>query len=299
MENTGILMVHCDHVGSNQLQQIRIALRGRATVLMGKNTQIRRVLRNVSEDYPDLIKLLPHVIGNVGLIFTNDDIKQIRDVITGFKVPAAAKPGNVAPVDVYVPPGPTGLDPGQTSFFQALGIATKIARGSIEIINRVHLIKEGDKVGSSEVALLSKLGIKPFTYGLIPTQIYDTGSVYSPKVLDLTEADMLSKFFRGVSYVAAMSLALGVPTVASVPHSLSNAFKKLVSVALATDYTFEQAQIFKEMLENPDAFAAPADNDEKEVVADAEPEEEDDDESESDVGGGGLFGDDSDDSDSD
>ena len=31
----------------------------------------------------------------------------------------------------------------------------------------VHLIKQGEKVGGSEATLLSKLGIKPFSYGLV------------------------------------------------------------------------------------------------------------------------------------
>ena len=49
---------------------------------------------------------------------------------------------------------------------QALGIATKINKGTIEIVSDVHLIKTGDKVGASQATLLSKLGIKPFKYGL-------------------------------------------------------------------------------------------------------------------------------------
>jgi large subunit ribosomal protein LP0 len=81
------------------------------------------------------------------------------------QVPAGAKAGTLAPTDVFVPPGPTGLDPGQTGFFQALNIATKIVKGSIEIVAQVHLIKKGDKITSSAVALLSKLDIKPFFYG--------------------------------------------------------------------------------------------------------------------------------------
>jgi large subunit ribosomal protein LP0 len=38
------------------------------------------------------------------------------------------------------------MGPEKTSFFQALGVATKIARGTIEIISNVELIKAGTKV---------------------------------------------------------------------------------------------------------------------------------------------------------
>lgn len=54
---------------------------------------------------------------------------------------------------------------------QALGIATKINKGTIEIVNDVHLIKPGDKVGASQATLLAKLGIKPFKYGLAFVQV--------------------------------------------------------------------------------------------------------------------------------
>ena len=40
----------------------------------------------------------------------------------------------MAPVDVFVPAGNTGLGPEKTSFFQALSITTKISRGTIEIL---------------------------------------------------------------------------------------------------------------------------------------------------------------------
>ncbi len=50
---------------------------------------------------------------------------------------------------------------------QALNIPTKINKGCVEIVNDVHLIKQSEKVGASEATLLAKLGIKPFSYGLV------------------------------------------------------------------------------------------------------------------------------------
>jgi large subunit ribosomal protein LP0 len=132
-----------------------------------------------------------------------------------------------------------------------------------------------------QVALLSKLNIRPFAYGLVVRQIYEDGSTYSPAVLDLTEQDMISKFAAGVSRVAALSLQLGYPTLASLPHSLSRAFKNLLAVSLATDYTFEQSKKFKEYLANPSAFAAPAAAADAGAAEEAAPEEEEEEEEES------------------
>merc|ERR1712054_157428 len=143
---------------------------------------IRRVIRNEYEQYECL---LPQLEGNVGLIFTNSDLVELRDVIVNNKVGAPAKAGAIAPCDVVVPAGDTGLEPTQTAFLQALNIASRINRGQITILNDVKLFSTGDKVGASQATLLQKLKIRPFSYGLILKSIYDEGSIYSPEVLDI------------------------------------------------------------------------------------------------------------------
>jgi len=248
-----VLICTVDNVGSHQMQKVRISLRGKAVLLMGKNTICRKAIREHQEENPALEALLPYVKGNIGFVFTDYDLNQVRRTILDNKVPASAKQGSIAPVDVVVPPGPTGLDPGQTAFFQALNISTKIARGSIEIINEVLLIKAGDKVTSSHVALLSKLNINPFFYGIKVTHVYEGGSVYESSVLDLTKEDLYAKFFSGVRKIAALSLAIGYPTTASLPHILSGAFRKLLYISAASGYEFKEAKAFLSA-----AAAAPA-----------------------------------------
>ncbi|WP_323677951.1 hypothetical protein, partial [Halorubellus sp. PRR65] len=88
-----------------------------------------------------------------------------------------------------------------------------------EILNEVHLIHEGEKVGASESALLNMLGITPFSYGLVVLQVYDNGTLYSPEVLDMTTEELRKRFMAGVRNVAAVSIAAKYPTAASVPHS--------------------------------------------------------------------------------
>eukprot|EP01006_Ploeotia_vitrea_P031150 TRINITY_DN63446_c0_g4_i1.p2 TRINITY_DN63446_c0_g4~~TRINITY_DN63446_c0_g4_i1.p2 ORF type:complete len:311 (+),score=195.67 TRINITY_DN63446_c0_g4_i1:176-1108(+) len=282
-EYKNILILGIDNVGSSQMQKVRIALRGRAVMLMGKNTLIRRVIREQSSKNPKLERLLPYVRGNMGFVFTNDNLTEVRKVILENKVPAAAKSGSFAPMDVFVPPGPTGLDPGQTSFFQVLNIATKIVRGSIEIISQVHLIREGEKVTPSHVSLLAKLNIKPFFYGFKVTDVYEDGFVYSASVLDLTEDDLLAKFFNGVNTIAAIGLKIGWPSLATIPHSFANALKNLIALSVMTDYTFEESKQVKEFLENPDAFVSnePAKED---APAEAAKEESEEEESDADMG---------------
>jgi len=284
-------IVGADNVSSNQMQQIRISLRDRAVVLMGKNTMMRRAITGHLENNPNLEKLLPHIRGNVGMVLTNEDLMEIRDMILANKVAAPARANAIAPNDVIVPAQNTGLGPEKTSFFQALSIPTKISRGTIEIVNNVHLLKPGDKVGASDATLLNMLKISPFTYGLEVNHVYDNGTTFSPAVLDITDDDLLAKFQSGLSNVAAVSLEIGYPTVASAPHSIINGFKNLLAIAAETEINFAEAEQVKAYLADPTAFAsaAPAATEETpaaEQAAEAEPEEEE--ESDDDMGFG-LF----------
>jgi len=287
---TTIFIVNVDNVGSHQMHQIRVSLRGKGIVLMGKNTMVRRALRSILTDYPQFERLLPYVRGNIGFVFTHEDLKEIREIIVANKVAAPARAGAYAPMDVSVPAGNTGMEPGKTSFFQALGIPTKIARGTIEIVSDVKVVVAGTRVGPSEATLLNMLNISPFTYGMTVVQIYDAGNTFSPDVLDVDEKDLIDRFLSGVKAIAAISLALHYPTVVSVVHSLVNAYKNLISVAISTDYSFEGADKVKEYLANPEAFAvaaAPAAAEDAPAAAEA-PEPEKEDESDEDMGFG-LF----------
>jgi len=251
-------IVGADNVGSKQMQEIRIALRGKAVVLMGKNTMMRKAIRGHLEVNPDLERLLPFIKMNVGFVFTKEDLIDVRDMLLANKVKAPAKAGALAPLDVIVPSQNTGMGPEKTSFFQALSIPTKITKGTIEIINDVELIKAGDKVGMSEATLLNMLKISPFTYGLVVQKVYDSGSVFDPEILDITDDDLKAKFMAGVANVAAVSLAISYPTIASVPHSVVNGMKNLLAVAAVTDISFKEAETLKEFLADPSKFAAAA-----------------------------------------
>jgi len=251
-----ILIVGADNVGSNHMQAIRRSLRGKAEILMGKNTMIRKAIKGQLEKNHGLESILSWVKGNVGFVFTSADLKEVRDSIANNKLCAPARVGSISPCDVFLPAGNTSLDPSQTNFMQALNIATRINKGTIEIINQVHLIKKGEKVGSSEATLLQKLDIKPFFYGLLPLKVYKEGSVFDPSVLDISDEDVLHKFSFGIRQLAALSLQINVPTIAAVPHYFASAYKNILAISIATDYTFERAEKIKTLLNDPEAMAA-------------------------------------------
>jgi large subunit ribosomal protein LP0 len=307
LEYNKAFVVTVDNVGSSHMQSIRKSLRGSGVLLMGKNTLMRKAMREYAKENPKIDQLISRVYGNVGIVFIKGDLSEVKQKLVTNVIGAYAKVGSISPVDVLVPKGDTGMDPSKTAFFQALSIQTKINKGKIEILNDIPLIKTGDKVGSSQAALLQMLNIKPFKYGCTIQVVYDNGLVFSPSVLDTTDAEIIAKFQAGVQRIASVSLATGNPTVASLPHSIANAYQKLAAISLATSYTFKQIEGLKKLLDDPEALkkaqaaaAAPAATSGGGAAVTAAPaaaakedKKDDDDVLDEDGGGmGGLFGDD-------
>jgi len=262
------LIVDVDHVGSKQMQSIRISLRGKAQLLMGKNTMITTALRKEVErlgaeegnddKIAELQALIAAVSGNMGFIFcqTPDALEATRKSLLDFVVPAAAKAGVVAPKDVWIPMGPSGLEPSQTSFFQALNIPTKIVKGAIDITADFKICTKNERVSLSAQALLTKLNLKPFEYGMTIRQVYQDGSVFDAAVLDITDDVLVGKFMNGVANVAAFGREVGIPTACGLPHMMCNAFKNIVATVAEIDFTFKEVQEIKDILSDPEKLAA-------------------------------------------
>jgi len=253
------LIVSIDHVASKQMQNIRMDLRGKAVVLMGKNTMIRKALALGHEQHPDagLDGLKAVMKGNLGFIFaTNCELDDIRETLGKFTLEAAAKAGQVSMVNVDIPSGPTGMDPSQTSFFQTLNIATKIVKGQIELISNFQILKDGEKVTASAAQLLTKLSIRPFNYKMEVDMVFQNGSVFPAAVLDIKEDVLISKFLAGINNMAAFSRELGIPTEASLPHAFGNAFRNVAALIADVSFTFKEVEDVKKFLDDPTAFAA-------------------------------------------
>lgn len=303
------LLVDVDNVSSQQLNKIRHKLRPLgAKMLMGKNTLMKSALNykmsepeETQEDYAErkdswkkcdeldaIVKLLK---GNTGIIFSNGDLSDIKKILDDEAREAPAKVGAIAPDDVWIRAGSTGLDPKQTSFFQTLSIQTKIVKTQIEIVADKKVITAGTKIEATQAALLDKLKIRPFSYKMHVRKVYDDGQVFGPEILDITTADILKRFQTSISNMASISLASGYVTKPAIPHIIMNSFKNLAAVTFDSDYSFKQADKMKEAAKNA-VRVAPAGAPTAAPAQAAAKVEEKPKEEEADVDMGGLFGDD-------
>merc|ERR1740139_241475 len=220
---------------------------------------IRKALQLGHEAHPDvgMDVLRSNIRGNIGFMFAQScTLDDIRDVLKKHRKESPAKAGQVSMVDLNLASGPTGMDPSQTAFFQALNIGTKIVKGQIELVSEFPILKNGGKVSASAAVLLQKLSIKPFEYGVEVRQVYQDASVFDAAVLDIGNDVLIQKFLAGIANMAAFSREIGIPTEAGLPHAFGNAFRNIASLVADIDFTFKEVEPVKQFLENPEAFAA-------------------------------------------
>lgn len=146
---------------------------------------------------PHLKLIRDQLVLNTGMIFTNGDLADIKTILDGQVREAPAKIGILAPADVTIPAGGTGMDPKQTSFFQSLNIATKIVKGQVEIINPVKIITADEKITPGQAALLDKLKIRPFEYKMHIKCVLDNNKIFPAAVLSITSETILASFGVG------------------------------------------------------------------------------------------------------
>lgn len=181
---------------------------------------------------PELNLLTPKLKDKVALIFSDASIYELKSLIESNKIPTEARVGALSPVDFAVPAGPTGLDPSQINFFHALNISTKIVKGQIEITKDFKVCTVGKKVKASEAALLKKLNLRPFEYGMKLIDVYDNGCILPQSVFSINPASLLTRFQTGIKNLAGLSLEAGYPIEATVPLIIANSFKNIAALSL-------------------------------------------------------------------
>ena len=168
-------------IPSRQLQAMRRELHGSADVRMSRNTLTVRALEAVDEGVEQLTE---YVAGQVALIGTNDNPFGLYQQLEASKTPAPINAGEVAPNDVVIPEGDTGVDPGPfVGDLQAVGAAARIQDGSIKVTEDSQVLEAGEVVDDDLANVLAELGIEPKEVGLDLKGVYSDGVLFEPDEL--------------------------------------------------------------------------------------------------------------------
>lgn len=232
-----IILVDIEKISSNQFKKCRKALGKNSILILGKNKIVKKVLKNNVKKNPELGELLPYLKGNIGFIFTKISPIEIKKILIENQEPASAKAGQIAPDDVIIPAGLTGITPDGTSLFQALNIQTKIAKGLIEIQNSVKIITKGEVIGNSEVILLQKLNITPFSHKLDIKLIFENKCCIKPEILDISMVEIEQHLNQTRENLEILESTFCYPTSIKIENQMKIIEISLLYLSSALGYT--------------------------------------------------------------
>jgi large subunit ribosomal protein L10 len=206
-------------IPSRQLQDMRRGLHGQAEVRVSRNTLVERALDEVGEGYEQLTDL---VSGQVALIGTNDNPFGLYKELEASKTPAPINAGEVAPNDIVIPEGDTGIDPGPfVGELQTVGAAARIMDGSIKVTEDSTVLESGEEVSADLANVLSELGIEPKEVGLDLRGVYSEGVLFDPEELAIDVEEYRADVEAGAAAARNLSINAVYPTATTAGSLLA------------------------------------------------------------------------------
>jgi len=232
-----IAVADLQKVRSSQIQEIRKKLRGKADLIVAKNTILRKAAEKAASSRENVDRFAQSLTGSKVLIFTQMNPFELIIFLNKNKVRVPAKGGDIATSDIMVPAGNTGLQPGPViSEFNEAKVQTRIEGGSIFVAKDTVVVRKDEVIPVKIASLLSKLGMKPTEAGLSLSYAYDNGSVLGPNDLVFD----LDKMRADIS--SAARLAFGVAVEANImlpetaPMIISKAYRQAVAVSVEAEF---------------------------------------------------------------
>jgi large subunit ribosomal protein L10 len=278
-------------IPSRQLQDMRRDLYGQAELRMSRNTLIERALDGVDEGVEGLGEF---VSGHVGLIGTNDNPFGLYKQLEASKTSAPIGAGEVAPNDIVIPEGDTGVDPGPfVGELQQVGADARIDGGSIKVMSDSHVLDAGEAVSNDLANVLGELGIEPKEVGLDLRAVFADGVLFEPDELAIDVDEYRADVQSAAAAARNLSVNAAYPTARTAGTLLGKAAGEAKSVGLFA--AIEDEELMPDLVARADAqlrsLAAAIDDDEAlpeelrgveapaaEPAAEEEPDESSDDE---------------------
>jgi large subunit ribosomal protein L10 len=232
-----IAVADLQKVRSSQIQEIRKKLRGKADLIVAKNTILRKAAEKAARSRENVDRFAQSLTGSKVLIFTQMNPFELIIFLNKNKVRVPAKGGDIATSDIMVPAGNTGLQPGPViSEFNEAKVQTRIEGGSIFVAKDTVVVRKDEVIPVKIASLLSKLGMKPTEAGLSLSNAYDNGSLLGPNDLVFD----LDKMRADIS--SAARLAFGVAVEANImlpqtaPMIISKAYRQAIAVSVEAEF---------------------------------------------------------------
>ncbi|MFP8958169.1 50S ribosomal protein L10 [Natrialbaceae archaeon A-CW3] len=234
-------------IPSKQLQDMRRGLHGTAVVRVSRNTLQTRALESGNLD--DLVE---HVDGQVGLVATNANPFALYKELEASKTPAPINAGEIAPNDIVIPEGDTGVDPGPfVGELQQVGANARIDEGSIKVMEDSTVLEAGEEVSADLANVLNELEIEPKEVGLDLRAVYSEGVLFDPEDLDIDVEAYESDVQTAAAFARNLSINAGYPTAQTVPTIIAKATGEAKSLGLHA--AIEDEELMPDLVRKADA----------------------------------------------
>jgi large subunit ribosomal protein L10 len=217
---------------ASQLQILKKKFKDEIEIHIAKNTLTKIAISNLSGKYQDPESIKKYLEGPNAFIFSKKNPFYMYLMFEKNKVASAVSPGDMAPNDLTVTAGNTGMQPGPIlSKFGAAKIQTKMQDGTVWIAKDTVVAKKGDAISADLADLLGKLGLKPILVGIKLKMGYD-GGVIPADVLAINLDGYKANVVAAVHGAFNLSINAVYPTKETAPMLIAKAYAEAKSVAV-------------------------------------------------------------------
>ncbi len=224
-------------VRSSQIQEIRKKLRGKADLIVAKNSILRKASDSISGKRENIGKFADGLTGSKVLIFTQMNPFELIMFLNKNKVRVPAKGGDLATSEILIPAGNTGMQPGPViSEFNEAKVQTRIEGGSIFVAKDTIVATKGDVISTKTASLLSKLGMKPMEAGLSLSYAYDGGLILGPDDLAFDLDQMKNDFASAARLAFGVAVEANMMLPETAPVIISKAYRQAIAVSVEAGF---------------------------------------------------------------
>ncbi|MEM2943964.1 MAG: 50S ribosomal protein L10 [Methanomassiliicoccales archaeon] len=232
-----VALVSINQIPAPQLQQIKRRLRGKAEIVMTRNTLLSLAIEEASKGQNGLHELKNMISGQCAMLTTNMNAFKLFREIEATRTKAAAKPGDISPEDIVIKEGETPFKPGPiVGELQKAGIPAGIEGGKVVIKKEKVLVKKGEKIPEEIAKILPKLEIYPMTIGLELLGAFEEGVVFKKDDLKITPEEFVSMIVTAARTAINLGVYIAYTTPQTITPILARAYREGVALSIATAF---------------------------------------------------------------
>ena len=236
-----LALVRMEKVRGSQLLPLRKKLQGEVEIVSIKDKVAK--LAFAKAGITGIDKLSEKITGQCVFMFTNMSPFKLNVLLGKNKVMLFARGGDVASMDVVIPPKNTGIAPGpMLTDFKENNIPTKIDQGTIWIMKETIPVKKGEPISEKLAGLLTKLDIKAIEAGIVLNAALEDGLVYQEQEMIIDVEKFRNDLAQAHQEAVSLSIEAAYITADNIEQILAKAAQSARSVSTEAGYLTEDTK---------------------------------------------------------